>query len=148
MASPTPRGLGRRGKALWKHYGFDAGTPEGVLALEAARAADTLDNLFQEEEGLLQTVSVRLSDYVDWEDERQINVTVQVDKLLSEIRAQQNNLRQILLNLGLVAFPAKGSGSTSDGIPATETPTAPPSKESRSSVDEFTQRRRARRGAS
>lgn len=147
MASPTPRGLGRRGKALWKHYGFDAGTPEGVLALEAARAADTLDNLFQEEEGLLQTVSVRLSDYVDWEDERQINVTVQVDKLLSEIRAQQNNLRQILLNLGLVAFPAKGAPGETTSAPA-EAPAGHPTKESRSSVDEFTQRRRARRGAS
>ena len=147
MASPTPRGLGTRGKALWKHYGFDAGTPEGVLALEAARAADTLDNLFREEDGLVQTVSLRLKDHIDSEDDRQIQVTVQVDKLLAEIRAQQNNLRQILLNLGLVAFPAKGADSEATSAPA-EAPAGHPTKESRSSVDEFTQRRRARRGAS
>ena len=128
MASPD--GLGKRGKALWESLGFDADTANGVLALEAARAADRLDELDSviQGKGVLELMQFRVPHAVD--DQGAVTVEVKFDNVLGEARQQQNVLRQLLVTLASVAdSPAKAA--------APAVPVA-------SVTDEFTKRRRSR----
>lgn len=148
----TPRGLKERGKALWKHYDFEPGTPEGILALEACRSADLLDDMFSERaiEGLLDRVRVKVEDIVwevdeDGEDAKRVIVEVKVDSLLAETRQQQGALRQMLLNLGLVTVQPKADDGGATGKAGQGGPPNPPASEkTKSVVDEFTKKRRER----
>jgi hypothetical protein len=99
-----------------------------VLALEACRAADRLDELDSiiHGKGVLHLMQFRLKDLFSPDDERRVSVEVKFDSVLSEARQQQGVLRQMLVSLGLQSAPASESAA-----PA-------------STVDEFTQRRERR----
>ena len=127
----APDGLGKRGSALWKSLGFAADTPNGVLALEAARLADRLDELDSviHGKGVLELMKFRVLDaHMDGADERRLHVEVSFGNVLGEARQQQNVLRQMLVTLA----------AASDAAPAkVAAPVA-------SVTDEFTKRRRSR----
>lgn len=128
---PAPDGLGKRGSALWKSLGFAEDTPNGVLALEAARLADRLDELDSviHGKGVLELMKFRVLDaHMDGDDERRLHVEVSFGNVLGEARQQQNVLRQMLVTLA----------AASDAAPAkVAAPVA-------SVTDEFTKRRRSR----
>lgn len=99
----VPDGLGERALALWVTLGQKADTPAGVLALEACRAADRLDELDRiiHGKGVLNLMRFRVIDDHDRGDGQHISVDVKFDSVLSEARQQQATLRQMLLSLGL-----------------------------------------------
>lgn len=127
----TPDGLGKRGKALWKSLGFEADSAHGVMALEAARAADRLDELDSiiQGKGVLELMQFRVPHAVD--DQGAVTVEVKFDNVLGEARQQQNVLRQLLVTLTAAAESAKGAASPAPAAAA-------------SPVDEFTKRRQGR----
>lgn len=127
--STSPDGLGPRGSALWESLARSPETPDGVLALEACRAADRLDELDSiiHGKGVLHLMQFRLKDLFSPDDERRVSVEVKFDSVLSEARQQQGVLRQMLVSLGLQSAPASESAA-----PA-------------STVDEFTKRRQERK---
>lgn len=136
MNGDAPDGLQARGRALWAALGEVENTPGGVLALEACRAADRLDELDSiiAGKGVLELMRFRVMGNSTGRDEDEpMHVKVHFDNALGEARQQQNNLRQMLLTLG--AGSAKGSGAGQGGA----TSGAPAS-----AVDEFTARRRER----
>lgn len=111
------KGLGPRGTALWASLGRVEGTAEGELALEACRAVDLLADLHDiaQGSGVLELLRFRLRD-----SEGRV-AEVKFDNVVSEIRQQQNNLRQILTTLGLkagVSAPAEPKGSPLDELQA------------------------------
>ena len=114
----APKGLGTRGTALWKSLAQAEDTPAGVLALEACRTADLLDDLHEiaDGKGVLELLHFRLVT-----DDGSV-AEVKFDNVVGEIRQQQNNLRQMLLSLGLkpgvAAEPAKPKGSPLDELRA------------------------------
>ena len=126
--STSPDGLGPRGSALWESLARSPETPDGVLALEACRTADRLDELDSiiHGKGVLHLMQFRLKDLFSPDDERRVSIEVKFDSVLSEARQQQGVLRQMLVSLGLQSAPA-------------DSPAAPAS-----TVDEFTQRRERR----
>jgi len=114
--------------ALWESLGCEEGTPEGVLALEACRAADRLDELDRVIAGKGVLNLMRFRGVVDGDEPV---VVVKFDGVLGEARQQQNALRQMLITLGVGAPVAKGEA----------TPVSPKA----SAVDEFTKRRQERK---
>ena len=120
-----PADLGARGKALWQSLGRSEFDADGVLALEACRAADRLDELDRviAGEGVLNLMRFRT---VVGGDEPV--VVVKFDSALGEARQQQNALRQMLITLGI--------GQAASPV-AIEAPVSP--------VDEFTKRRQERK---
>lgn len=82
--SDVPEGLGSRGSALWLSLGFVEGTANGVLALEAARSADRLDELDS---------IIRGGD----------------SSVLAEARQQQNVLRSMLVTLAAASEGSVGA---------------------------------------
>ena len=125
MASPD--GLADRGLALWKSLGCEEGTPEGVLALEACRTADRLDELDRVIAGKGVLSLMRFRRVVDGDEPV---VVVKFDSALGEARQQQNALRQMLITLGVGVPVAKGE---------------PQVAAKASAVDEFTKRRQERK---
>ena len=124
----APDGLGKRGSALWKSLGFDVDTPNGVMALEAARLADRLDELDSiiHGKGVLELMQFRVPHAMD--DQGTVTVEVSFNNVLGEARQQQNVLRQLLVTLA----------AASDAAPAkVAAPVA-------SVTDEFTKKRRSR----
>lgn len=124
----APDGLGKRGSALWKSLGFDVDTPNGVMALEAARLADRLDELDSiiHGKGVLELMRFRIPHAMD--DQGTVTVEVTFNNVLGEARQQQNVLRQMLVTLA----------AASDAVPAkVAAPVA-------SVTDEFTKKRRSR----
>jgi hypothetical protein len=119
----TPDGLHERGASLWKALGRDLTTADGVLALEACRLADRLDELDSiiAGKGVLNLMSFRLS--LDLEDEvtgdRNIHAKVEFSSVLSEARQQQTTFKTLLESLAKTsaAKPAKGSPAAA-GQPA------------------------------
>lgn len=129
----APEGLGKRGAALWKSLGFETDSPQGVMAMEAARTADRLDELDSiiHGKGVLELMQFRVPHAVD--DQGTVTVEVKFDNVLGEARQQQNVLRQMLVTLTAAAE------STKAAAPTKPSPSSP--------VDEFTKRRRGREGA-
>lgn len=128
----SPGGLGERGSALWVSLGQVEGTPAGVLALEACRTADRLDELSSiiAGKGVLELMQFRRMDqHGDGSPECPVVIEVKFDNVLGEARQQQNALRQMLVSLGLKA-------ESSSVAPAGRVPS--------SAVDEFTRRRTKR----
>lgn len=128
-------GLGERGKGLWESLGHEsAATPEGAMALEAARLVDRLEELDSiiQGKGVLELMQFRVLDahMGDEENEKRMHVEVKFNNVLAEARQQQNVLRQMLVTLA----PA------GDVKPGKATPAASAS----SVTDEFTKRRRER----
>lgn len=122
-------GLGARGASLWESLARTAGTPDGELALEACRTADRLEHLDRIilGKGVLDLLTFRLDLDTEGDDGRNVNVRVGFSDVMAEARQQQNNLRQMLVTLGLKAgAPAAQKGSV---------------------LDEFTARRQGRDGA-
>lgn len=129
---PVPDGLNKRGTALWKSFGFDRDTPNGVLALEAARTADRLDELDSviQGKGVLELMRFRIPHAMD--DQGTVTVEVKFDSVLGESRQQQSVLRQMIVTLTAAAEVAKSEKAK------------PEPKKKASTVDEFTKRRRSR----
>lgn len=142
----VPDDLGERGKALWETFDFEVNSMEGALAIEACRAVDRLQELAEvsQNRGFLKMLELKMGDLLDTDDERVVSVEVQINSILSEIRQQQGNLRQMLTSLGLRTAPGPGR-------PAKEEPSAPEeteeervAREAGALVSDFTQRRSAR----
>ena len=131
----TPSGLGKRGRALWGTLNVDAATPDGVLALEACRAADRLDELDRiiAGKGVLKLMRLRL-ELDELMGNPAATVTVKFDSVLGEARQLQGVLRQMLVTLA-----DRDGGSGAKPAKTVEQPA--------SAVDEFTARRRGRAGA-
>lgn len=112
----APDGLSIRGTALWDVLAQDPSTPAGVLALEACRTADRLDELDRiiAGKGVLDLLRFRLCD-----DEGTV-AEVKFDNVMAEVRQQQNALRQMLVSLGMKpgAPVAKPKGSPLDELRA------------------------------
>ena len=121
-------GLADRGLALWKSLGCKEDTPEGVLALEACRTADRLDELDRVIAGKGVLSLMRFRRVVDGDEPV---VVVKFDSALGEARQQQNALRQMLITLGVGVPVAKGED--------------PQVAAKASAVDEFTKRRQERK---
>ena len=68
----SPDGLGPRGSALWESLARSPETPDGVLALEACRAADRLDELDSiiHGKGVLHLMQLRLKELPSTGNER------------------------------------------------------------------------------
>lgn len=106
----VPDGVSERGGKLYSALspaGEDAA--RDVLALEAARIMDRLDELDRiiAGKGVLELMRFRLADVFDAEEEKRIRVEVKFDSVLGEARQQANVLRQILVSLGLGKAEAK-----------------------------------------
>lgn len=127
-------GLGERGKALWESLGHESpATADGVMALEAARLVDRLEELDSiiQGKGVLELMQFRVLDaHMGDEDEKRLVVEVKFNNVLAEARQQQNVLRQMLVTLA----PATDAKST----------VAPAIAQPSSVTDEFTKRRRER----
>lgn len=146
MASTAPRGLKTRGKALWRHLDVDLDSPEGALALEACRTVDRLTALHAiadaEPSELLRGASVRVKDIIDAGSDREVQVEITLDKLLAEIRSTQASLKTLILAVvGLKSFDP----SVAD--PKTPTAAGKPTKDTSTTIDEFTRKRDARKGS-
>lgn len=101
----VPLGLHARGSTLWEALAHAEGTALGVLALEACRAADRLDELDSiiAGKGVLKLMQFRVGEI---DDLGAVAVTVGFNNVLAEARQQQANLRSLLDTL-LKAAPAK-----------------------------------------
>lgn len=118
---------------MWVSLGRDAARPDGVLALEACRAADRLDELDRviQGKGVLNLMQFRIPHAFESGDES-VTVEVKFDNVLSEARQQQNVLRQLVVTLDSMGE------ARSESVPA---PTAP---EVSTPLDELNRRRTAR----
>lgn len=90
----VPTGLGKRGKALWKHLAKDAGGDAArlVLAAEACRMADRLERLDQ----LLRGDTSAWAEVTTSPDGR---LTLLVDGAVTQARQQAGALRLLLRQL-------------------------------------------------
>ena len=103
----VPDGLGAGGAALWAALGRTAGQPDGVLALEACRAVDRLEELDRviHGQGVLELMRFRVPHACAEDDTGAVTVEVKFDSVLAEARQQQNVLRQILVTLASMGEP-------------------------------------------
>lgn len=108
----APAGLGDRGLTIWERYaGGDAGV--NALALEAARAADRLDELDNviQGKGVLELMQFRLRDLPDLDaDEPTWRVEVQFQSVLAETRQQQAGFSAMIGRLAAMEAP-KGAAA-------------------------------------
>lgn len=146
LKTRAPRGLGDRGKALWRRLNVERDTPEGNLAMEACRIADRLDSLHiaSETDNVLEIAKPRVADYTMNPDDGVLTVEIEikVDGLMSEIRQQQIVLHQLVMSLTKLAAERK-KAENPDAEPGV-TPGSGPGPKSKTAVDEFTQRRKQR----
>lgn len=114
--SQVPDGLQERGRALWSALGRAVGTPEGVLALEACRIADRLDEFDRliAGKGVLNLLQFRLDLDLGYDDRRNVEVTVKIQGVLAEARQHAVALGALLARLGLDAVESK---PTEEGSP-------------------------------
>lgn len=97
----TTYGLGDRGEALYERYAC-ADVAVNVLAMEAARAADRLDELDNiiQGKGVLNLMQFRLRELPDLDaEDPTCTVEVQFQNVLSEARQQQGNLAALIAKL-------------------------------------------------
>ena len=102
MAKQAPRGLGTRGKRLWKEINeaHDLDPVQTVTLEEACRCADRLDKLEEKLSGR-EDAWAHLLTRVDLGDEDTRVVELRIDGALSEARQQQNVFKQLLASLRL-----------------------------------------------
>lgn len=124
--SNVPAGLGERGLELWERYaGADAGV--NALALEAARAADRLDELDSiiQGKGVLHLMQFRLQELPDLTaDEPACTVEVSFQNALAEARQQQANFTNMIAKLAALKAPqqAAAPAATAKGRVGNVTP--------------------------
>ena len=138
MAPRAPKGLGERGRRLWKQVQEDALLDPGqtVILEEACRLADRLDELDSiiQGKGVLRLMQFRLQDVFEDDDERRTVVEVKFNSVLAEARQSQNVLKQLLVSLRLpdeagVRPQKRGSrGAYSKGITFSSVFQTPPRK--------------------
>jgi hypothetical protein len=138
---PVPEGLRDRGLTLWRGIGQHLDTPAGQLALEACRLADRLDE-FESAiagKGVLNLMQLQLhldiGALLGGDDVERVEVTVHIDKLLTEARQQSVAFAGILDKLaGLEVKSAKPAAPSGNPAP-------PPAS---NPLDELGQRRQQR----
>lgn len=125
MVISEPVSLGERGLALWLDLSKGV-TDAGRLALitEAARVADRLDELDNiiQGKGVLNLMQFRVLSHEVMEDERNINVEVKFQNVLSEARQQATAFAGLLKSIGMpgdaVAAPVAAPKSPLDELMA------------------------------
>lgn len=109
MAQQTPKGLGARGRRLWREITaeHELDPSQKVLLEEACRTADRLDRLDAKLSGR-EDAWAHLVTRVDLGDDETRVIELRVDSALSEARQQQNVFKQLLASLRL---PDQASGA-------------------------------------
>ena len=102
MAKQAPKGLGTRGRRLWREIteAHDLDPMQVVLLEEACRCADRLDKLEEKLSGR-EDAWAHLLSRMDLGDEDTRVVELRIDGALSEARQQQNVFKQLLASLRL-----------------------------------------------
>lgn len=125
MTVSGPVSLGERGSEVWR--GLSEGVSDvGRLALitEAARLADRLDELDSviQGKGVLNLMQFRVLSHEVMDDDRNINVEVKFQNVLSEARQQATAFAGLLKAIGLpgdaVAAPVAAPKSPLDELMA------------------------------
>ena len=145
MAPRAPKGLGPRGRRLWRQVHAEASLDAGqvVILEEACRMADRLDELDSiiQGKGVLRLMQFRLQDVFEDDDERRTVVEVKFNSVLAEARQSQNVLKQLLVSLRLpdeagVRPQKRGSrGAYSKGTTPSSAPQTPPRKVMESALE-------------
>lgn len=102
MALTAPKGLGARGRRLWKEIteAHELDPMQRVLLEEACRCADRLDKLEEKLSGR-EDAWAHLVSRVDLGGEDERVIELRIDGALSEARQQQNVFKQLLASLRL-----------------------------------------------
>lgn len=102
MAKQAPKGLGARGRRLWREIteAHELDPMQVVLLEEACRCADRLDKLEEKLSGR-EDAWAHLLSRVDLGDEDTRVIELRIDGALSEARQQQNVFKQLLASLRL-----------------------------------------------
>jgi hypothetical protein len=108
-ASKAPAGLGPRGRRLWREVGADEDSPtRRLLVEEACRLADRLDRL----DALL---SGKSSAWLTLAEKSGTELTVVVDKVLSEARLHAVSLKLLIAELRQGAAGSAGAAISEGG---------------------------------
>lgn len=114
-----PAGLHRGGLALWRSLGQVEHTAAGVIALEACRTVDRLDEIDRviAGKGVLHLMAFRLDldEIIEGTGDRNVHVRVEFSQVLAEARQQAQGLRQLLEKLGIDPRAARPAGRGSGG---------------------------------
>ena len=113
VALTAPKGLGTRGKRLWRDIVevHELDPQQRVLLEEACRTVDRLDKLEEKLSGREDAwahLRTRAESMVITDDGREVTIDLVVDNALSEARQQQNILKQLLAAMRL---PDQASGA-------------------------------------
>lgn len=102
MAQQAPKGLGGRGRRLWREIteAHELDPMQRVLLEEACRCADRLDRLEEKLSGR-EDAWAHLVSRADLGDEDSRVIELRIDGALSEARQQQNVFKQLLASLRL-----------------------------------------------
>lgn len=102
MALTAPKGLGARGRRLWKDITeqHELDPMQRVLLEEACRCADRLDKLEEKLSGR-EDAWVHLRTRAESMTDESVTIDLVVDGALSEARQQQNVFKQLLASLRL-----------------------------------------------
>ena len=106
VALTAPKGLGTRGKRLWRDIveAHELDPQQRVLLEEACRTVDRLDMLegkLSGREDAWVHLRTRVEDMVDDGQDRSVTIDLVIDGALSEARQQQNILKQLLAAMRL-----------------------------------------------
>ena len=102
MAKQAPKGLGARGRRLWREIteAHELDPMQVVLLEEACRCADRLDKLEEKLSGR-EDAWAHLLSRMDLGGEDEQVIELRIDSALSEARQQQNVFKQLLASLRL-----------------------------------------------
>lgn len=102
MTKQAPKGLGTRGRRLWREIteAHELDPMQVVLLEEACRCADRLDKLEEKLSGR-EDAWAHLLSRMDLGDEDTRVIELRIDGALSEARQQQNVFKQLLASLRL-----------------------------------------------
>ncbi|MFI8778236.1 hypothetical protein ACIGH6_14285 [Brachybacterium paraconglomeratum] len=102
MAQQAPKGLGARGRRLWREIteAHELDPMQVVLLEEACRCADRLDKLEEKLSGR-EDAWAHLLSRTDLGDADDHVIELRIDSALSEARQQQNVFKQLLASLRL-----------------------------------------------
>ena len=138
-----PTGLGERGSRLFRALTKDEDNPLVIEAsIEAARAADRLDDLDRaiQGEGVLDLMRVALEDNGVYGDEHNVAIKLDFKGVLMEGRQQQDNFRKLLGEVNRMKnASAQTETQSNKAEPVKQDATANPLID-----DELAQRRKAR----
>ncbi|GGL83425.1 hypothetical protein [Glutamicibacter protophormiae] len=138
-----PAGLGERGARVFRSLTKDETSPMILeTAIEAARAADRLDDLDRaiQGEGVLDLMRAALEDNGVYGGEHKITIKLQFSGVLMEGRQQQDNFRKLIAEVA--RLKTLGKPKTEGATPAPEAP-----KVDNSTENELDKRRKARERA-